>query len=111
MRPVLSAYLLIPLLATGCIFSPQFAQQVRMPALWPRHPVIERRAAEYHDPFPNSAMGPGTGLRPRGFHRQRSETRRTAELRGVHLLDAGDRLPATGGMPARKPYRQVVSPD
>lgn len=110
MRLVLSALLLTSLTATGCLFSPRFEQQVRLPQLWPRHPVIERRASEYHDPYPDSSIGPGRGVRPLGFHRQRTETRRTAELRGIHLLEPGDRLPSTGGMP-KKRYSQVVSPD
>lgn len=109
MRTALTATLLIAFSSTGCIFSPRFEQQTRLPQLVPRHPVIERRAAEYHDPFP-SAFGPGEGVRPTGFHRLRSQTRQTSELRGVHLLEPSDRLPSTGGMP-KKRYSQVLSPE
>lgn len=109
MRPVLFLILLASLSATGCIFSPRFEQLTRLPQVVPRHPVIERRAAEYHDPFP-SDFGPGQGVRPTGFHRLRTQTRRTSELRGIHLLEPTDRLPSTGGMP-KKRYSQAISPD
>jgi hypothetical protein len=109
MRLVLLAFLCVPLCATGCIFSPRFEQLTRLPEVLPRHPELERRAAEFHDPFPDSALGPG-GERPLGFHRQRTDTRRTSELRGVHLLEPSDRLPPTGGMPANR-YSQAVSVD
>lgn len=109
MRPVLLAFLLAPLCATGCIFSPRFEQQTRLPQLMPRHPVIELRSAEYHDPFPDSSLGPGEDMRPTGFHRQRTETRRTSELRGIHLLEPSDRMPSTGGLPPKR-YSQVVKP-
>ena len=109
MRPVLFLVLLTSLSATGCIFSPRFEQLTKLPHVVPRHPVIERRAAEYHDPFP-SDFGPGEGVRPTGFHRLRTQTRRTSELRGIHLLEPNDRLPSTGGLP-KKRYSQVVSAD
>ena len=81
-----------------------------MPQLMPRHPAAEQRAAEYHDPFPDESIGPSTGNRPRGFTRQRTEPRRAAELRGIHLLDPSDRLPPTSAAPERNRFSQVVSP-
>lgn len=92
---------------SGCLFDTRFVQ---MPQLMPRHPATEQRAAEYHDPFPDESIGPSTGNRPPGFKRQRAEPRRAAELRGIHLLDPGDRLPPTSSAPERNRFSQVVSP-
>ncbi len=91
---------------TGCAYDPK---RFKLPEVWPRHPELERRAAEFHDPFPDDSIGPGADSRPRGFHRQRSETRRAAELRSVHYLDGADRLPSTGGKPDGR-FSQVVKP-
>lgn len=92
---------------SGCILDPRF---LKMPNFNPRHPDIEHRAAEYHDPWPDDAIGPSTGTRPLGFTRQRSWTRRAAELRGIHQLDPYDRLPSTSVEPDRDRYSQVVKP-
>ena len=92
---------------SGCVLDPRF---VRLPELMPRHPAIEQRAAEYHDPFPDESIGPSTGNRPLGFHRQRTPARRAADLRGVHLLDSADRLPPTSAAPPKKRFTQVVEP-
>lgn len=92
---------------SGCLFDSRFVQ---LPQLMPRHPATEHRAAEYHDPYPDESIGPSTGNRPTGFTRQRTATRRAAELRGIHLLDPGDRLPSTSAAPDRNRYSQVVSP-
>lgn len=99
-------FLLLAVNLTGCAYDPK---RVKVPEVWPRHPELERRAAEYHDPFPDDSIGPGAGSRPRGFNRQRSETRRAAELRSVHILDGADRLPSTGGQPDRR-FSQAVKP-
>ena len=91
---------------TGCAYDPR---RFRLPEVWPRHPEIERRAAEYHDPFPDDAIGPTADSRPRGFGRQRSTTRRAADLRSVHYLDGADRLPSTSHKPDRR-FSQAVKP-
>ena len=39
----------------------------------------EQAVAEYHDPFPETDVGPGVSARPRGFTTARSEPRRTLE--------------------------------
>ncbi len=91
---------------SGCAYDPR---RFRLPEVWPRHPEIERRAAEYHDPFPDDAIGPPADSRPRGFGRQRSETRRAADLRSVHFLDGADRLPPTSQKPDRR-FSQAVKP-
>ncbi|MBI1314614.1 hypothetical protein GC176_25255 [bacterium] len=103
-RSTLLILLLVNL--TGCAYDPR---RMRLPELWPRHPELERRAAEYHDPFPDASVGPDADSRPRGFNRQRSETRRAADLRSVHILDGADRLPPTSSKPDRR-FSQVVKP-
>jgi hypothetical protein len=92
---------------SGCLLDTRF---VKMPELMPRHPATEHRAAEYHDPFPDESIGPSTGSRPLGFKRQRAEARRAADLRGVHLLDPGDRLPSTSAAPDTNRFSEVVDP-
>ncbi|MDA1161762.1 MAG: hypothetical protein O3B13_01540 [Planctomycetota bacterium] len=92
---------------SGCLLDTRF---VKMPELMPRHPALEHRAAEYHDPFPDESIGPSTGTRPLGYTQQRPEARRAADLRGIHLLDPSDRLPSTSTTPERKRFSQVVSP-
>ncbi|MDA0808576.1 MAG: hypothetical protein O2945_14455 [Planctomycetota bacterium] len=92
---------------SGCLFDTRF---VKMPELMPRHPATEHRAAEYHDPFPDESIGPSTGNRPLGYDRQRTATRRAADLRGVHLLDPSDRLPSTNAAPDTDRFSQVVDP-
>ena len=93
--------------SSGCLFDTRF---VKMPELMPRHPATEHRAAEYHDPYPDESIGPSTGSRPLGFKRQRAEARRAADLRGVHLLDPGDRLPSTSAAPDSTRFPEVVNP-
>jgi hypothetical protein len=92
---------------SGCLLDSRY---VKMPELIPRHPALEHRAAEYHDPFPDESIGPSTGTRPLGYTRQRAEARRAADLRGIHLLDPSDRLPSTSAAPERNRFSQVVSP-
>ncbi len=98
--------LLVTATLSGCAYDPK---RFKVPEAWPRHPEIERRAAEYHDPFPDDSIGPTADSRPRGFGRQRSETRRAADLRSVHFLDGADRLPSTNHKPDRR-FSQVVEP-
>lgn len=98
--------LFVVTMLSGCAYDPK---RFKLPEVWPRHPEIERRAAEYHDPFPDDAIGPTADSRPRGFGRQRSETRRAADLRSVHFLDGADRLPSTSHRPDRR-FSQAVKP-
>ena len=99
--------LLLVASGAGCLFDTRF---VKMPELLPRHPATEHRAAEYHDPFPDESIGPSTGNRPLGFKRQRTGTRRAAELRGIHLLDPHDPLPSTNAAPDSNRFSEVVDP-
>lgn len=59
---------------SGCANS-----QTRLPSLAWSDARAERVAAEYHDPLPETDVGPGTSSRPRGFTTARSEPRRTLE--------------------------------
>lgn len=104
-RPGLLFILLIPILS-GCRYDPK---RFQLPELQARHPEVGRRVSEYHDPYPDDTLGPGTNSRPRGFDRQRTATRRAAELRAVHLLEEGDLLPSQSRRPPKR-YSQVVEP-
>jgi hypothetical protein len=107
-RVIASSTLCLVVIATlsGCAYDPR---RFRLPEIHPRHPELERRAAEYHDPFPDDSIGPSADSRPRGFGRQRSETRRAADLRSVHFLDGADRLPSTNHNLDRR-FSQTVKP-
>lgn len=107
--PAMKTALMLVLIfgSSGCLLDTRF---VKMPELMPRHPATEHRAAEYHDPYPDESIGPSTGSRPLGFKRQRAEARRAADLRGVHLLDPGDRLPSTSAAPESNRFSEVVDP-
>ena len=102
-----SVALILVTTGSGCLLDTRFVQ---MPQLMPRHPATEHRAAEYHDPYPDESIGPSTGSRPLGFQRQRSEARRAADLRGVHMLDPGDFLPPTSAAPDTSRFSEVVDP-
>jgi hypothetical protein len=103
----LSVTLILVTAGSGCLLDTRFVQ---MPQMMPRHPATEHRAAEYHDPYPDESIGPSTGSRPLGFGRQRSEARRAADLRGIHLLDPADRLPSTSAAPDTNRFSEVVDP-
>lgn len=90
----------------GCAADPY----LKTPTLQARSPAAERRAAEYHDPFPDDEMGPKTFSRPRDFHMPRTTTRQSAELRSLHMLGPDEALaPPKSTRPERR-YSQVVDP-
>jgi len=60
---------------SGCI-NPM---RTEMPQWEARSPSFERQSIERMDPFPDSAIGPETYTRPRGFMTQRSKPRRDLE--------------------------------
>ncbi len=70
------------LLLAGCVTP----YNTRLPTLRPRHPAVERRSYEYHDPFPNSDLGPETNQRPWGFARPRTQPRQMWQLRRLGPL-------------------------
>lgn len=90
----------------GCLIHPA---KTRLPELSVGTLSQQRRLAEYHDPFPEEIAGPDLEVRPSGFSRPRTETRRAAELRGLQLLNPGDPLPKSAGGPPRR-YAGVVDP-
>ena len=92
-------------LLTGCFSRDPY---LRTPQLMPRNPETERHAAEFHDPFPDENMGPSISGRPLGFQ-QRTTTRNSAELRGLHLLGPEASLPTKSPQPGHR-YSEVVSP-
>jgi len=65
----------VALCAGGCVNS----GNTQLPQLGFNDARYERAAAEYHDPFPETDVGPGVSARPRGFTTARSEPRRTLE--------------------------------
>jgi len=91
---------------TGCLIHPA---HTRLPELSVGTLSQQRRLAEYHDPFPEETAGPDLEVRPSGFSRPRTESRRATELRGLKLLNPGDPLPESAGGPPRR-YAGVVDP-
>ena len=63
------------LLTSGCItpYNTQF------PSFGFKHPLVEKRSYEIHDPYPDASLGPDTQSRPRGFDIERREPRRKRE--------------------------------
>lgn len=91
-----SAGCLALLFLAGCA-----SQNTRMPSLAYGDPRSDRRGYDYHDPYPESNVGPFVE-RPREAVRQRSEPRRTME----HSL-----TPMSGDMPqSTARYPNVVTP-
>jgi len=44
---------------------------IRLPTVFNNPPDVERVEQQYHDPYPDSQLGPSTGSRPRQFDEQR----------------------------------------
>lgn len=55
------------------------APWIQLPSLYPANPEAERASYTYHDPLPDSSLGPNVFARPRDAATQRSEPRRTME--------------------------------
>ncbi len=53
----------------------------RMPTEGRQHPLVEKRAYEFHDPFPDQSAAPNTFNRPRGYIVPRSAPRQAVEGR------------------------------
>lgn len=51
----------------GCLSPWNF----RMPSIFNSPPAVERLEQQYHDPYPDSQLGPSTGSRPRQYNEQR----------------------------------------
>ena len=95
------------LLLTGCLTP----FNTRMPDLFPRHPRVEKRAYEFHDPCPDSSVGPETDQRPPGFNIQRTEPRRAWELKSLQQIPpAGPVEPNPQSSQSELKYRNVVRP-
>lgn len=77
-------------LALGCV-SPG---NTRLPQVEARHPIVERRSWEAHDPFPDTDQGPSTFTRPPGFETQRTEPRRAWEDRMFRSFGTPTAVPA-----------------
>ncbi len=82
---------------------------IRYP-VWPTGDNInERRAAEFHDPYPDSDAGPSVSLRPRELQVQRSEPRRIRETSLRSQAYNGGGLSSPSPTDAPNSY-QVVPP-
>ena len=68
--------LLVALLITAGCVTPW---NTKLPGWMPGSLDYERREAEVQDPFPDTDLGPGTSMRPRGYDLQRSEATRAKE--------------------------------
>jgi hypothetical protein len=98
----------------GCI-GPRETQYL---TLRPRPPAVEARSYDWHDPFPDEAIGPDTATRPRAFTEPRTDTRKNFDqsfLQAMHPT-AGHTQWAAGpqigppGLVARPPvYAPVVN--
>lgn len=74
-------------LGSGCVTP----TNTRFPQPFIYNQRAEALSYRYHDPFPDSSIGPGTGIRPPSFQTQRDPARRAAEnrmLRGYNLEGA-----------------------
>jgi hypothetical protein len=52
---------------TGCLNPSNY----RLPTVFNKAPEIERVEQQYHDPYPDSQLGPSTGSRPLQYNEQR----------------------------------------
>lgn len=70
-RPLFAALLCAPV--AGCItpWNTKMPQWHLSSAEW------QRREAQNQDPYPDSDIGPDTGVRPRGYNQQRSDALRS----------------------------------
>lgn len=94
--------------AAGCVLPPH----TRLPTLQPRDPRLERRLYEFHDPFPDDALGPETNQRPPSFNTPRTAPRRALEFQMLQGLQQQQQQPQPdepGG--PRLPRRQWSYPD
>ncbi|NOX54693.1 MAG: hypothetical protein GXP27_09695 [Planctomycetes bacterium] len=101
------ATLILLCVASGCITP----YNTRLPTLLPRHPAVEKRSYEFHDPFPDPNLGPETDQRPRGYKRPRTQPRQLWELRGLRQLPSNSpaEQPAPQSSTGTK-YPHVVRP-
>lgn len=106
-KPLIASVLLASICLSGCAYDPK---RFQLPRAWPRHSAIERRMADFHDPFPDDTLGPESSFRPLGFHRQRTLTRRTSDLRDVFLLNPRDRLPPDSTRAPKNRFANSVRP-
>ncbi len=109
MRWIASAIVLCGSLHLNGCLSPQ---ETELPTVIPKHhPDVERKLYEYHDPFADSNLGPDIDHRPRGFHRQRTEPRRSADVYLEQLQFLPIRRPVEPYSPLGARYSQTVRPD
>jgi len=94
------------LCTTGC-FHPL---SLRLPTFQNRPPEVERVEYQYHDPFPDSQIGPNTGVRPREYTNQRPlPVNIRDKYDGTRILQpSGADVPPPVGSPPGSEYPQVV---
>lgn len=80
----------------------------RMPTFRTQSPESERRESEYHDPFPDSQIGPETGFRPEDYHQQRPLPVRTRQRFDVSRFRQQLMTPPPVSPPPGSEYPQVV---
>lgn len=68
---------------------------IRLPMVYNDPPATERIEQQYHDPYPDSALGPSTGSRPRWYDEQRPLPVRIREKSDVSRIinPAGNAVP------------------
>jgi hypothetical protein len=85
-------------LVAGCVTP----WNTTLPTAYPRHPALERRAFEFHDPFADESAGPDMQIRPRGYDTQRTAPRRAKE--GAILQGVVPTFAPSPVLPATDPY-------
>src|SRR5262245_31933655 len=107
-RPALTSFFLFAVFASlpGC-FSPR---NTELPQLQTGPPAVENQSYQLHDPFPDRTAGPDTLSRPRGYDRQRTESRQAKENSMPNGVQRGfdPMTPAPGGPPTSWQYPQSV---
>ncbi|MBX3436777.1 MAG: hypothetical protein KF861_04740 [Planctomycetaceae bacterium] len=94
------------LCCSGC-FQPW---SLRLPTCWTHTPEVERMESQYHDPFPDSQVGPDTGTRPLFYDQQRPLPVRIRErYDGTRIRGQGGAFvpPPVGTSPGSQ-YPQIV---
>jgi hypothetical protein len=82
---------------------------VRLPMVFNNSPEAERIEQQYHDPYPDTQLGPNTGSRPRQYNEQRPLPVRIREKSDVSRVIAprGSVAPPVSPAPGSE-YPSVV---
>lgn len=91
---------------TGCLTPWNY----RLPTVFNRPPEVERVEQQYHDPYPDSQLGPSTGSRPLQYTEQRPlavRIREKSDGSRLRSLNGGFTAPPVSPSPGSQ-YPAVV---